>query len=73
MQKSLLLEKAMVKIEEGNTAILSKMLGIFYKDFHEDYKESNFYNDDPYVEEEEEDEEDYDEQEYEEEGEEEEL
>jgi hypothetical protein len=46
--KEKLLAIAMKKIEDGNTPTLNKMLGIFYKDFGEELRLSNLYNDDPY-------------------------
>ena len=50
--KEKLLETAMLKVEEGNIHVLNKMLDIFYKNFTEEYRLSNLYNDDPFVEEE---------------------
>jgi endonuclease III-like uncharacterized protein len=54
--KEKLLEIAMKKIEEGNITTLNKMLSLTFKNFHEEIRLSNFYNDDPYEVEEEEDE-----------------
>ncbi len=45
--KELLLEKAMVKIEEGDSAVLNKMLTIFYKDFDGELNYFNNFNDCP--------------------------
>lgn len=47
--KDEILEIAMRKLEDGNITVLNKMLAIFYKNFHEELRLSNFYNDDPHM------------------------
>lgn len=46
--KEMLLDAAMQKIGEGNIPVLNKMLDIFYKNFSDEIRKSNLYNEDPY-------------------------
>ena len=46
--KEQLMVAAMKKIEEGNTAVLNKMLGIFYKNFPLELQQLSKYNNLPF-------------------------